>query len=181
MFCGGRPRPAGLGGVCVGNGLAIPHAKKPAVRQLQLAALTLDPPLPLRHTGRQAAGPAGDDRRPRRSPTTCATGAGRAGDALSGHRFLRPPAERWGPRAFCRAISAREEQDAQSRRLPPSDAAPGAAESGYQLLAVTACPHHGIAHTYLSAGGASKLRKARGLTLKVETNGAAGVNDEADR
>lgn len=35
-----------LGGVCVGNGLAIPHAKSTAVRQLQLAALTLDPPLP---------------------------------------------------------------------------------------------------------------------------------------
>ena len=35
-----------LGGVCVGNGLAIPHAKSTAGRQLQLAALTLDPPLP---------------------------------------------------------------------------------------------------------------------------------------
>ena len=32
-----------LGGICVGNGLAIPHAKSTAV---QLAALTLDPPLP---------------------------------------------------------------------------------------------------------------------------------------
>ena len=31
-----------LGGVCVGNGLAIPHAKSTAVRQLQLAALTLE-------------------------------------------------------------------------------------------------------------------------------------------
>ena len=35
-----------LGGVCVGNGLAIPHAKSTAVRQLQLAARTRDPPLP---------------------------------------------------------------------------------------------------------------------------------------
>ena len=35
-----------LGGVCVGNGLAIPHAKSTAVEKLQLAALTLDPPLP---------------------------------------------------------------------------------------------------------------------------------------
>ena len=32
-----------LGGVCVGNGLAIPHAKSTAVEKLQLAALTLDP------------------------------------------------------------------------------------------------------------------------------------------
>ena len=35
-----------LGGICVGNGLAIPHAKSTAVQKLQLAALTLDPPLP---------------------------------------------------------------------------------------------------------------------------------------
>lgn len=34
-----------LGGVCVGNGLAIPHAKSASVKRLQLAALTLDPPL----------------------------------------------------------------------------------------------------------------------------------------
>ena len=55
-----------LGGICVGNGLAIPHAKSTAVQKLQLAALTLDPPLPLRHTGRPAAADAGDDCRPRR-------------------------------------------------------------------------------------------------------------------
>ena len=34
-----------LGGTCVGEGLAIPHAKSAAVRQPGLAALTLDPPL----------------------------------------------------------------------------------------------------------------------------------------
>ena len=34
-----------LGGVCVGNGLAIPHAKSASVKRLQLAALPLDPPL----------------------------------------------------------------------------------------------------------------------------------------
>lgn len=42
-----------LGGVCVGNGLAIPHAKSTAVRQLQLAALTLDPPKPTTCTYRR--------------------------------------------------------------------------------------------------------------------------------
>ena len=81
------------------------------------------------------------------------------------------------PEAFCRAISAREEQDAQEPPSAPSDAAPGAAKPGYQLLAVTACPT-GIAHTYLAAEALQQAAQARGLTLKVETNGAAGVNDE---
>lgn len=81
------------------------------------------------------------------------------------------------PEAFCRAISAREEQDAQEPPSAPSDAAPGTAKPGYQLLAVTACPT-GIAHTYLAAEALQQAAQARGLTLKVETNGAAGVNDE---
>ena len=39
-----------LGGVCVGNGLAIPHAKSASIKRLQLAALT-GPAAGLRHTG----------------------------------------------------------------------------------------------------------------------------------
>ena len=139
-----------LGGVCVGNGLA----KSTAVRQLQLAALTLDPPLP------------------------CDTPDGKPLDLLV---MIAAPAEANDlhvqvlaelatlfldtdlcarlresetPEAFCRAISAREEQDAQE---PPSDAAPGAAKPGYQLLAVTACPT-GIAH--LSGGGGAPAGRA---------------------
>ena len=114
-----------LGGVCVGNGLAIPHAKSTAVRQLQLAALTLDPPLP------------------------CDTPDGKPLDLLV---MIAAPAEandlhvqvlaelatlfldtdfcaacgRVRPRGICRAISAREEQDAQEPPSAPSDAAPGA-------------------------------------------------------
>ena len=42
---------------------------------------------------------------------------------------------------------------------------------------MTACPT-GIAHTYLAAEALQQAAQARGLTLKVETNGAAGVNDE---
>lgn len=81
-----------LGGVCVGNGLAIPHAKSTAVRQLQLAALTLDPPLPCDTPDGKPLDLLVMIRCPRRSQRPARTGAGRAGDALSGHRFLRPPA-----------------------------------------------------------------------------------------
>lgn len=65
----------------------------------------------------------------------------------------------------------------RSRRLPRLTQRRAAAKPGYQLLAVTACPT-GIAHTYLAAEALQQAAQARGLTLKVETNGAAGVNDE---
>lgn len=35
-----------MGGICMGHGLAIPHAKSAGVAHAELAALTLDPPLP---------------------------------------------------------------------------------------------------------------------------------------
>lgn len=84
------------------------------------------------------------------------------------------------PEAFCRAISAREEQDAQEPPSAPSDAAPGAAKPSYQLLAVTACPT-GIAHTYLAAEALQQAAQARGLTLKVETNGRCRCQRRANR
>lgn len=43
-------------------------------------------------------------------------------------------------------------------------------------MAVTACPT-GLAHTYLAAEALQKAAQERGVRLKVETNGAAGVSN----
>lgn len=163
-----------LGGVCVGNGLAIPHAKSTAVRQLQLAALTLDPPLPCDTPDGKPLDLLVMIAAPAEANDLHVQVLAELATLFLDTDFCAHLRESETPEAFCRAISAREEQDAQE---PPSDAAPGAAEPGYQLLAVTACPT-GIAHTYLAAEALQQAAQARGLTLKVETNGAAGVNDE---
>lgn len=163
-----------LGGVCVGNGLAIPHAKSTAVRQLQLAALTLDPPLPCDTPDGKPLDLLVMIAAPAEANDLHVQVLAELATLFLDTDFCARLRESETPEAFCRAISAREEQDAQEPPSAPPDAAPGAAESGYQLLAVTACPT-GIAHTYLAA---EALQQARGLTLKVETNGAAGVNDE---
>ena len=62
-------------------------------------------------------------------------------------------------------------------------AAPGAAEEPaaptadhIQLLAVTACPT-GIAHTFMAAESLEQHAKKRGISIKVETNGSAGVKN----
>lgn len=166
-----------LGGVCVGNGLAIPHAKSTAVRQLQLAALTLDPPLPCDTPDGKPLDLLVMIAAPAEANDLHVQVLAELATLFLDTDFCARLRESETPEAFCRAISAREEQAAQEPPSAPSDAAPGAAKSGYQLLAVTACPT-GIAHTYLAAEALQQAAQARGLTLKVETNGAAGVNDE---
>lgn len=51
-----------------------------------------------------------------------------------------------------------------------------ASESGYQVLAVTACPT-GIAHTYMAAEALEKAGKKLGISIKVETNGSGGAKN----
>ena len=46
-----------------------------------------------------------------------------------------------------------------------------------KILAVTACPS-GVAHTYMSAEAIAKKCKDRGWEVKVETQGAQGLENE---
>ena len=63
---------------------------------------------------------------------------------------------------------------APSATEEPAAAAPKA--DHIQILAVTACPT-GIAHTFMAAESIEQHAKKRGLTVKVETNGSAGVKN----
>lgn len=165
-----------LGGVCVGNGLAIPHAKSTAVRQLQLAALTLDPPLPCDTPDGKPLDLLVMIAAPAEANDLHVQVLAELATLFLDTDFCARLRESETPEAFCRAISAREEQDAQEPPSAPSDAAPGTAESGYQLLAVTACPT-GIAHTYMAAENLEKKAKEMGVTLKAETQGSAGAKN----
>jgi fructose-specific phosphotransferase system IIB component len=49
-----------------------------------------------------------------------------------------------------------------------------------KLVAVTACPT-GIAHTYMAAEQLEKTAKALGHTIKVETQGAMGIENELSK
>jgi len=46
-----------------------------------------------------------------------------------------------------------------------------------KIVAVTACPT-GIAHTYMAAEKLEKIAKKLGHTIKVETQGAMGIENE---
>lgn len=45
-----------------------------------------------------------------------------------------------------------------------------------KIVAVTACPT-GIAHTYMAADALSKAAPKKGLQIKVETQGAMGIEN----
>ena len=53
-------------------------------------------------------------------------------------------------------------------------------QSGYRILAVTACPN-GIAHTYMAAEALAKAGDKLGLPTKVETNGSDGAKNVLTR
>jgi PTS system fructose-specific IIB component len=49
-----------------------------------------------------------------------------------------------------------------------------------KIVAITACPT-GIAHTYMAAESLEKTAKALGHTIKVETQGAMGIENELSK
>ncbi len=72
---------------------------------------------------------------------------------------------------FLNIIDAKE-----TEKFPEEAAAPAAAQEGYRVLAVTACPT-GIAHTYMAAEALAKAGEEMGITIKVETNGSGGAKN----
>ncbi|WP_431982917.1 fructose-specific PTS transporter subunit EIIC [Streptomyces qinglanensis] len=58
----------------------------------------------------------------------------------------------------------------------PRDGAAPPAGPGLKLLAVTACPT-GIAHTYMAAEKLTQAAQARGIAMKVETQGSIGAEN----
>lgn len=161
-----------LGGVCVGNGLAIPHAKSTAVEKLQLAALTLDPPLPCDTPDGQPLEMLFLIAAPAEANDLHVQVLAELATLFLDTDFCASLRQSETPEAFCRAIARREAQDGPAAPPPtPTN------EPGYRLLGVTACPT-GIAHTYLAAEALQQAAQTRGLTIKVETNGAGGVGNE---
>lgn len=71
---------------------------------------------------------------------------------------------------FAEEAGAEEKAD----ETAPADA--GGGDSGYQVLAVTACPT-GIAHTYMAAESLEQHAARRNIRIKVETNGQSGVKN----
>lgn len=149
----------------VGDGVAIPHARSPAVRVPALAAMTVPEGVEFDAL----------DGQPVRLLFLIATppekGSGTHLEVLSSLAALlmessfRETLERAGsPEEFRYIVEQAEHRKTASS--PSSEEFP-------RVLAVTACPT-GIAHTYMAAEQLEKASARHGISVKVETNGAAG-------
>ena len=157
------------GCVCMGNGLAVPHAKTAAVRKAALATITLEQPI------------------------CCPTPDGEPVDLLfliaapEGEndlhiRVLAALAGLLVDKDFCRTLAAAQTPEqfrtciAEKENAEPPQ--PKAKKGRHiRLLAVTACPN-GLAHTYMAAEALKKSADKYGIAIKIETNGAGGVENE---
>lgn len=158
----------------IGEGVAIPHAKTPAVKKAGLAVMVLPDGvdydsldgLPTRLIFLIAA--------PDTEDNVHLDVLGRLSVLLMDDNFRKHLLEAKSAGEFLRIID-QAEQEKFSEEDPASKPAPPA-RAGYQVLAVTACPT-GIAHTYMAAESLEAAAKDMGIAIKVETNGSGGIKN----
>ncbi|MDR1512724.1 MAG: fructose-specific PTS transporter subunit EIIC [Propionibacteriaceae bacterium] len=176
------------GSTGIGEGIAIPHAKTPAVARPALAAMTVPGGVEFDALDGEPsdlffliAAPDSEDNvhldvLSRLSVLLM--------DPEFHDRLLAAP----DPASFLAVIDQTERAKAEASSVAAPPAAPGETRSAptaapgpapaapVRLLAVTACPT-GIAHTYMAAEKLEQAARARGLDIKVETDGSGGVKN----
>ena len=154
----------------IGGGLALPHARGPFVRRAGLCVMRVNAGCEFASLDRQ--------------PTylffliACPDGGGqlhmqvlsRLSALLLDHALRQRLLLAETPAQFCALLDEAERaHNREAENTAPAPPAPA-------LLAVTSCPM-GIAHTYMAAEALRKAADELGLSLKVETDGAAGVEN----
>ena len=159
-----------MSSTAVGDGIAIPHAKSTAVKAPSLAAMTV---------------PGGVDYEAlddEPSNLLFMIAAPNNGDVhlevLSRLMTLLMDEDFRG-----KLLAAKSKDEfltiinhMENEKYPDEPKTEVKTQTGYRVLAVTACPT-GIAHTYMAAEALEKAGKKLGITIKVETNGSGGAKN----
>ncbi|WP_349947767.1 fructose-specific PTS transporter subunit EIIC [Lacrimispora sp. BS-2] len=163
-----------LGSTAVGDGIAIPHAKVAAVKEPGLSAMVVPGGVDyeafdgsLAHLIFMIAAPEGE-------ADVHLEALSRLSTLLMDPDFKNDLMKAQSKEEFLRLIDDKESERYQKKEEKTE---PGAkAPTGYQVLAVTACPT-GIAHTFMAAENLEQQGKKLGIALKAETNGAEGAGN----
>ena len=160
----------------LGDGIATPHAKSDGVKAPGLAAMTVPDGMDF----------AAMDGNPSRLFFMIAAPNGANDEHLAilsklATMIMDPDFKEALIAAKTVAEFRRLIDDKENDRFAPPRAEKSAEEEApaadhIQILAVTACPT-GIAHTFMAAESIEQHAKKRGLSVKVETNGSAGVKN----
>lgn len=186
-----------LGSTAVGDGIAIPHAKVAAVNEPGLAAMVAPDGVDYESfDGRPAnllfmiAAPDGE-------ADAHLEALSKLSMVLMDPEFKNTLIQAKTPEDFLKLINDKEsdrfasEPESGEQEKPSDDketdvktsdiAENGNAGPGkYRILAVTACPT-GIAHTFMAAENLTRTGDKLGYPVKVETNGADGVQNHLTR
>lgn len=159
-----------MGTTAIGMEVAIPHAKSAAVKAPALSAITVP-------KGVDYGSPDGAPCKLIFMIAATLDGdvhlevLARLMQMLMDEGFTAKLKNAKTPDEFLRIIDQKE-----TEKFPDEPKAASAAQSGYRVLAVTACPT-GIAHTYMAAEALAKAGEKMGITIKVETNGSGGAKN----
>ena len=163
-----------MSSTAIEQGIAVPHAKSDAVSAPSLAAMTLT----------QGVDYGAMDGQP--SDLFFMIAAPLNGDLhleilsrlmvlLMDGEFVKALRRAADAQQFM-AVIDRFEKEKYPQEVGGTEQKPVEEKAGYRVLAVTACPT-GIAHTYMAAEALEKAAAQMNLSIKVETNGSAGVKN----
>ena len=163
-----------MSSTAIEQGIAVPHAKSDAVSAPSLAAMTLT----------QGVDYGAMDGQP--SDLFFMIAAPLNGDLhleilsrlmvlLMDGEFVKALRSAADAQQFM-AVIDRFEKEKYPQEVGGTEQKPVEEKAGYRVLAVTACPT-GIAHPYMAAEALEKAAAQMNLSIKVETNGSAGVKN----
>ncbi len=163
-----------MSSTAIEQGIAVPHAKSDAVSAPSLAAMTLT----------QGVDYGAMDGQP--SDLFFMIAAPLNGDLhleilsrlmvlLMDGEFVKALRSAADAQQFM-AVIDRFGKEKYPQEVGGTEQKPVEEKAGYRVLAVTACPT-GIAHTYMAAEALEKAAAQMNLSIKVETNGSAGVKN----
>lgn len=172
----------------IGEGVAIPHAKTNAVLNPGLAAMTFSEGVEFESLDGQPVRLVFMIGAPDTKDNVHLEVLSRLSMLLMDQRFREHLLHAKSPDAFLKVIDVAErEKFAKEEEVSEGESTAAQKQatsdhkmSGYQILAVTACPT-GIAHTYMAQEALEQQARRMGYRIKVETNGSGGVKNALTR
>ncbi|MCR5453000.1 MAG: fructose-specific PTS transporter subunit EIIC [Lachnospiraceae bacterium] len=154
----------------IGEGIAIPHCKSDAVSAPGLAAMVLPGGVDYDALDGEPVNIIFLIAAPNTEDNVHLEVLSRLSMLLMDEKFVSDLKSAKSPEQFLSII------DAAEAAREEKDSSKSAANSGIDVVAVTACPT-GIAHTYMAAEAIEKAAAEMGITVKVETRGSGGAKN----
>ena len=168
------------GPTAIAEGICIPHSKNDAVIKPGIAAITVPGGVDCEALDGEPSNLFFMIAAPAEGSDVHLEALSRLSTILMDPAFREKLLSAKDVEAFLAAIDEKETEkygdEDKATQVEEAAAEVPAKKSGYQVLAVTACPT-GIAHTYMAAEALEEKGKELGISIKVETNGSGGAKN----